>query len=59
MQQIKMLGGNLSRQVVFRYDVSLLKPQTEVWISIKSMDLNEIHEFKSAYLMDYKFVDLT
>ena len=25
------VGGYLSRQVVFRYDVSLLKAQTEVW----------------------------
>ena len=31
--------GYLSRQVVFRYDVSLLKAQTKVWISMKSVDL--------------------
>ena len=32
--------GYLSRQAVFRYDISLLKAQTEVWISMKSADLN-------------------
>ena len=34
------IGGYLSGQVVFRYDVSLLKAQTDGWISMKSVDLN-------------------
>ena len=31
--------GLPSRHVVFRYDVLLLKVQTEVWISMKYVDL--------------------
>ena len=37
--QFKIQGGYLSRQVIIRYDVSLLKAQIEVWISMKSVDL--------------------
>ena len=39
------LTGLLSRQVVFRCDVSLLNAQTEVWISCKSIDFIEIFRF--------------
>ena len=39
MFRVINIGGYLSKQVVFRYDVCLFKAQTEVWIAIKSADL--------------------
>ena len=40
---MKYRGGYLSRQVVFHFDVSLLKAQTEVWILPKFVDLVDLN----------------